>query len=117
LLILLLKAYLAGGPPWPVLPLVLASWTPQFALEKHLVSHFFIEETVRTGRIGRGEDALVEVRRSSSLLRNSDQFINDYLQVNRTVKVTINDRTSSLEGASHDGCPAMALRVDSRSLA
>jgi hypothetical protein len=86
-------------------------------MEKHLVSHFFIEETVRTGRSGRGEDALVEVRRSSSLLRNSDQFINDYLQVNRTVKVTINDRTSSLEGASHDGCPAMALRVDSRSLA
>jgi len=117
LLILLLKAYLAGGPPWQVLPLVLASWTPQFALEKHLVSHFFIEETVRTGRSGRGEDALVEVRRSSSLLRNADQFINDYLQVNRTVKVTINDRTSSLEGASHDGCPAMALRVDSRSLA
>jgi len=117
LLILLLKAYLAGGPPRPVLSLVLASWTPQFALEKHLVSHFFIEETVRTGRSGRGEDALVEVRRSSSLLRNSDQFINDYLQVNRTVKVTINDRTSSLEGASHDGCPRMALRVDSRSLA
>ena len=75
MLILLLKAYLAGGPPWPVLPLVLASWTPQFALEKHLVSHFFIEETVRTGRSGRGEDALVEVRRSSSLLRNADPFI------------------------------------------
>jgi len=117
LLILLLKAYLAGGPPWPVLPLVCALGHPQFALEKHLVFHFFIEETVRTGRSGRGEDALVEVRRSSSLLHNSDQFINDLLEINPDSTVTINDRTSSLEGASHDGCPAMALRVDSRSLA
>ena len=86
-------------------------------MEKHLVSHFFIEETVRTGRSGRGEDALVEVRRSSSLLRNADQFINDLLEINPDRTVTINDRTSSLEGASHDGCPRMALRVDSRSLA
>ena len=87
--------------------------TPQFTLEKHLVSHFFIEETVRTGPKRPGEDALVEVRRSSSLLRNGDQFINDLLEINPDRR----SRSGSLEDASHDGCPEMALRVDSRSLA
>ena len=51
------------------------SGAPQFTVEKHLVSHFFIE-AVRTGPKRPGEDALVEVRRSSSLLRNANQFIN-----------------------------------------
>jgi len=69
------------------------SGTPQFTLEKHLVSHFFIE-AVRTGPKRPGEDALVEVRRSSSLLRNADPFINDLWEINPHRTVTINDRTS-----------------------
>jgi hypothetical protein len=69
------------------------SGAPQFTVEKHLVSHFFIE-AVRTGPKRPGEDALVEVRRSSSLLRNADQFINDLLEINPDRTVTINDRTS-----------------------
>jgi hypothetical protein len=76
----------------------------------------FIEKTVRTGPKRPGEDALAEVRRSSSLLRNGDPFIK--LSAGQSDStVTTNDRTSSLEGASRDGCPEMALRVDSRSLA